>query len=343
MARKWRRPCTLQTKRGIFIITYKVKSDILCNFAPSKFSYNICMNKIKSVSKFVTSFNRVNTYDDTIEETKRLISYTEFDANGNICCDKSYDALGECENIIHRVYDSDSRLIEESFYDGIDSTPYESKKYKLKDNGLPCECKVTYSEEEVMETYIYSDKGNLIEKRVSYSDGYNYCENKYVWDQYLLLEEIEYDDEDSINVSKKYTYDQQQRLIAYEVNEFSQDNKISETYAYGNYGIEKQITYNLKGEVMSTRSFVYDENGLLLERVIETQSQFMKYVYTYNDNKLPITESMLNREDTVLSRREFTYNENMEEVGVNVYSLNIVDNNDELLLVETYSTEYEYY
>ena len=69
----------------------------------------------------------------------------------------------------------------------------------------------------------------------------------------------------------------------------------------------------------------------------------MKYVYTYNDNKLPITESMLNREDTVLSRREFTYNENMEEVGVNVYSLNIVDNNDELLLVETYSTEYEYY
>lgn len=158
-----------------------------------------------------------------------------------------------------------------------------------------------------------------------------------------MLEEIEYDDEDSINVSKKYTYDQQQRLIAYEVNEFSQDNKVSETYAYGNYGIEKQITYNLKGEVMSTRSFVYNENGLLLERVIETQSQFMKYVYTYNDNKLPITESMLNREDAVLSRREFTYNENMEEVGVNVYSLNIVDNNDELLLVETYSTEYEYH
>ena len=52
---------------------------------------------------------------------------------------------------------------------------------------------------------------------------------------------------------------------------------------------------------------------------------------------------MFNHDDRELSRREMKYNENKDEVSINVYSLNIVDNNDELLLVENYSSEYEFY
>jgi hypothetical protein len=316
---------------------------IILVFLPLEKSRLTMKPKIKSITKYLTTYNRVNTYDDTIVEDKRMIAYAAYDPNGNLCCDKTYNTDGHCENMIQRNYNEKNQLIEESFYDGIEEVSYESRTYSFGENDLICACKVKYSEEEILEKFVYDDEDKLIEKHIVYADGSQYCENKYSWKDKHLVEEIECDDEDSVCVRKKYFYDEQDRLVVFELEEVMQDNKMKESYEYDEHGPVVQKTYNLKGELMATRTYAYNENGLMIEQMIETPSQYIKYVYTYSDDDLLVVESMFNHDDRELSRREMKYNENKDEVSINVYSLNIVDNNDELLLVENYSSEYEYY
>ena len=300
------------------------------------------MNKIKIITRYLTTYNRTNTYDDTIVESKRLLSYMEFDENGNLLYDKSFNVDGECENIIRRVYNDENLLTEEYFYDGTEDNPYESRFYAYNEKAQAVICKVRYYDDEVEEHFIYDDNNKLLEKKVVYADGSWCVENKYVWKNDLLVDEVDYDDEDTICQRKKYFYDDQDRLINLELHEINQNNKMSENYEYNEFGIVKQTTCNYKGDVLTTRTFVYDKQGLVVERVIETQSQYFKYTFAYNEDKLPVTENMLNREDVVLTKREIIYNEDKEEISAKVYSLNIVENNDEYILIESYSTEIAY-
>lgn len=301
------------------------------------------MNNVKSILRFITTYDRTTTYDDTIEETQRMQSYTAYDEAGNLCCDKSYNADGECENMCKRNYDEQNQVVEELFFDGLDDKPYETRKNTYDAKGLLIESIVNYSEEKVVEKYIYNEDNKLIEKKVIYPDGYCYIENKYQWENGLLMDECEFEDEDTINIRKKYTYDEFGRLIRLEVHEITQDNLVSETYAYNEVGMTKQITYNFRGDVMTSRTYVYNENNLLSERIIETPSQFLKYSYAYNDKKLLIKECVLNKDDIILSMKEISYNDANDEEKVDLYSSNLVEHIDELILIETHTTTYEYY
>lgn len=301
------------------------------------------MNNVKSISRFITTYDRTTTYDDTIVETQRMQSYTAYDNAGNLCCDKSYSVDGECENICERKHDAQNQVVEELYFDGLDDIPYEIRKNTYDTNGLLIESIVNYSEEKVVEKYFYNEDNKLVEKKVIYPDGYCYIENKYQWVNGLLMDESEFEDEDTISIRKKYTYDQFGRIIRLEMHEVTQNNLISETYAYNEVGMTKQITYNFKGDIMATRTFNYDKNNLLSERIVETPSQFLKYTYEYNENKLLIKECMLNKDDVLLSMKEITYNEENEEGKMDVYSRNLVEHIDELILIETHTSTYEYY
>ncbi|HPX59289.1 MAG TPA: hypothetical protein PLL02_02540 [Bacteroidales bacterium] len=301
------------------------------------------MNTIKSISKFITTYNRTTLYDDTIEENKRMHSYLAYDDKGNLCLDKTYDSEGLCENICKRIYNQDNLVVEEHFIDAQNDEVYELRKNKYDEKGLLIEAKVQYTEEVIVERYYYNDENKLIKKEITYADGYHFTENEYVWNNGLLLEELEYDDEDSLSLRKKYTYNDNKQLIASELEEISQNNKMLETYEYNDFGLTKQTTYNFKKDVIATHLFSYNSNGLLSERRIETPTQFIKNIFEYNENELPIKESRLNKDDLVLTVKEIHYNQNNEEIETSIYSRNIVENTDELILIEKHSTEYEYF
>lgn len=301
------------------------------------------MNKIKSISRFVTTYDRATTYDDTIEEIKRMLSCMEYDEFGNLCCDKTYNTDGECENKCKRVYNEQRRVVEEMFFDGMDDVSYESRKNIYDDNGFLIESQVTYSEEVVIEQYNYNEQGKLLEKKVVYPDGGAYVENKYVWEKDLLLDEYDFEDEDTISIRKKYRYDDQGRLVELEIHEITQNNRLSEKYEYDDLELTKQTTYNFKGDIMATRTFAYDAEGLMIERIVETPSQYLKYTYEYNEEKLLIKECMLNKDDILLTMREIKYNAENEEIQIDVFSRNLVEHIDELIPIETHTTTYEYF
>lgn len=301
------------------------------------------MSKIKSISRHITTFNRVTTYDNSIEETTQILSYIEYDVYGNVCCDKGYNMHGECENFSKRIFDEDLRIKEEIFCESDDCDPYERRINTYSKEGLLIESKIEYIEDEVIERFTYNQDNKLIEKEVIYADEYSFVENKYIWDGNLLLEESELDDDGKFTVQKKYTYDEKNRPIVIEEHDFSQENKRTELYEYNDFGVSKHHVLNLKGEVVSKQNFIYSEIGVLKERIVETPNTYMRHVYEYDENENLVKEKLLNNEDLLLTEKEYVYNEKGDEMEMKVYSRNIVDNNDELILIEKYTSEYVYH
>ncbi|NLJ81535.1 MAG: hypothetical protein GX330_00210 [Bacteroidales bacterium] len=301
------------------------------------------MSKIKSITRFITAFNRATTYDDSIEETHQMLSYIEYDEYGNVCCDKTYNLYGECENVSKRVFDENSQVIEEILCESEDCDPYEQRINTYNADGMLLESKVLYLEDEVVEKFTYNQDNRLIKKEIVYSDGFSYIENKYVWDGNLLLEESELDDDGKLTIEKKYTYDEKNRLTTIVEQDINQGNKTTEIYEYVDFGVSKHQVLNLKEEVVSRQSFIYNDLGVLSERIVETPNSFIRHVYEFDDNKNLIKEQLLNNEDLLLTKKEYVYNEQGDETGMKVYSRNIVDNNDEFILIEKYTSKYEYY
>ncbi len=298
------------------------------------------MRKIKSISRYITTYNRANVYNDTIVERKHQVSYLEMDESGNVIVDKTFDSEGNIENHIKRIYNEKNKLIEESFYGDFDPEPYEVRQYIYDENNTLIGSRIKYMEDEVEEKYIYSD-GNLIQKVVIYNDGSSYIENEYEWVDNRLVKAIE-NEEDEPRSLRKITYDESGRVVQHETIEYLEKDQHTEKYEYDNEQLVKQLNLNYKGDLMSSTENKY-EGKTLIEKVVESPTQFFKYQYKYDEQGNKIQESTLNHEDMVLTDSITEYDEQGLELQSKTYSLNIIDNEKELILIELNELEYSFF
>ncbi len=299
------------------------------------------MSKIKSIARYLTTYSRANVYDDSIVENKHQLSYVEMDEHGNLIDDKTFDEEGNLENHIQRTFHENNKVKSESFMDVFSDEPYEIRQYSYNEAGLLSSVKVKYPEDEIEELYSYSPQGKLLEKKVIYSDAYNYIEKEYVWEGDNLLKVIEKDEDDLVN-TQNMLYNQDGNIIELEVIEHLNNNKNSERYQYENNQVIRQEILNYKGDIMTVIESQYD-GELLLERTIESGNQFFKHCYKYDENGHKIQESVLNRDDLVLTDYITEYNNDGLEINTKKYSLNIVDDEKELILIEETSFEYSFF
>jgi YD repeat-containing protein len=298
-------------------------------------------NTVKSVAKYITTYSRANMYNDDIVENKRQVSYLEMDENGNIIIDKTFDSEGNVENYIKRTYNEKNKLIEESFFDSFGDEPYEIRQYIYDDKNVLISSKVKYTEDEIEEQYLYSSEGNLLQKTVVYTDGYSYIEKEYEWENNRLVKVTENEEDDPISV-QKMTYDEQGRLIQHEITEIQGKDNRTEKYEYDSDKLIKQLNFNYRGDCVSMTENKYEGN-LLVEKTVESANQFLKYQYKYDEKGNKIQESILNHEDTVLTDYITAYNEDGLELHTKTSSLNIIDNDNELILIELNETEYSFF
>lgn len=299
------------------------------------------MSKIKSIARYLTTYNRANVYDDSIVENKHQLSYIEMNEQGNIVEDKTFDEDGNLENHIQRTFNENNKVKSESFMDVFSDEPYEIRQYSYNGDGLLASVKVKYLEDEIEEFYLYSPQGKLLEKKVVYSDGYYYIEKEYVWEADNLLKVIEKDEDDLAN-TQNMSYNPDGNLIELEVIEHLNNNKQSERYEYENNQVIRQEMLNYKGDIMTVVESKYD-GELLSERIIESGNQYLKHHFKYNEQGLKIQESVINRDDLILTDYITEYNADGLEINTKKYSLNIVDDEKELILIEETTFEYSFF
>ena len=300
---------------------------------------------MKSIHKRQTTYERENTYSDKVRETTRLLSYMETDDRNNLVLDRSFNPEDGSMNTIRRKFDTQDRVLEECFMDGDEEEPYETRKYSYTEEGRTDSCEIRYLEDFVTEKYRYNDAGKLLRKEIFYEDGSNYVEIECVWDGEHLMEEEEYSDTNELQSKKEYSYDDEGRIVKmvlYEPEpESSVVNRTTEMFTYCPQGVETQETYNISDQLVVRRRFTYDAHGRREAVTIESASSFFKHLYGYDENGNCILDQMLNREDLVLNEKHTTFDEKGREIRIDVYSRNIVDATDELLLIESYTTEYQ--
>ena len=300
------------------------------------------MSKIQSISRYTITYNRANIYDDTIVEKKSQTSYIEMDERGNVVEDKTFDNEGNPENHIRRTFNAENQLLTESFIDAYSDEVYETRYHSYNGDALLTSTKIKYPEDEIEQQYIYSPQGKLLQKKVNYLDAYNYIEKEYVWENDHLQKIIEKDEDEMVS-TQNMLYHEDGNIAELEVIEhLNNDLKQTERYDYENGQITRQEIFNYKGDVMTTIESKYD-GELLLERSIESGTQFFKHVYKYDENGRKTQESVLNRDDLPLIDYIIEYNEEGLETSTKKYSLNIVDDEKELILIEEILTEYAYF
>ena len=299
------------------------------------------MSKIKSTSRYLTTYSRANVYDDSIVESKHQVSYLKMDGQGNIIEDKTFDSEENIENFIKRIFNDDNKLMEESFFDGFDDQPYETRQFTYDEKGILSSGKINYMEDEVEQQYTYSPEGKLLQKIVVYSDGTSYIENEYEWEQDNLMKLTENDEGDPVS-TKKMTYNEQGQIIELSTEEYLNKDHQTEKYEYDGDKLTKQSIFNYRGDLMTTVKNRY-EGELLVEKTMENSVQFFKHLYKYDEQGRKIQESVLNRDDLVLTDYLTKYDDNGLKLNTKTYSLNIVDDEKELILIEQHSFEYSFF
>ena len=300
---------------------------------------------MKAIYKKQTTYERIHTYNDQVEENTRLLSYMETDDRGNLVLDRSFNPDDGSMNTIRRQFDTENRVTEEVFMDGEDEETYETRHYFYSEGERVERCEIRYLEDFVTERYHYDGNGKLTKKEIVYEDGSSYVENECRWDGNLLLEEKEYSDTDELQSHKKYQYDDQGRLVKLVLYEPEPDssivNKTTEVLTYGPHGVETQETYNISDQLVVRRQFSYNAEGRREAATIESSSSFFKHLYGYDENGRCNLDQMLNRDNVVLNEKKTSYDAEGHETRIDVYSKNIVDQTDEMMLIESYTTEYQ--
>ena len=299
------------------------------------------MSKIKSISRYTTTYNRANVYDDTIIESKYQASYLEMDEQGNIVEDKTFDSDENIENVIKRVFDSDNKMIEESLFDGSDDEPYEIRQFAYNEKGALSSGKISYQEDDVILKYIYSPEGKLLRKEITLPDGTLYIDEEYEWENDNLIKLTEYDEGDPA-ITKEMGYNEDGLIVEIKTKEHFNNDSSSEKYEYEGNQVVRQASFNYRGDLMTSIENEYAKE-LLVVKSVETSTQFFRHIYQYDIDGRKIQESIMNCDDLVLTDYITEYNSDGLELNTKIYSLNIVDNDDELILIEQYSYEYTFF
>lgn len=308
-------------------------------------SNNIKTEIMKAIRKSLTTYERIHTYNDQEEKTTRLLSYMEIDDRGNFVLDQSFNPEDGSRNTIRRRFDGENRVVEEVFIDGEEETPYETRLYTYAEGERIERCDIQYLEDKVCEKYRYDEDGKLLEKEIRYEDGSSYIETRCTWEGMLLVKEEEFSDSDELQLRKEYTYNekgQPVKIVLYEPEaDVSVVNKTTEVLTYGPQGVEMQETYNISDQLVVRRNFSYDAQGRRDSVIIESASSYFRHVYGYDEKGNCILDQMLNKDNVVLNEKHTAFDDKGNEIRIDVYSKNIVDNTDELLLIESYITEYQ--
>lgn len=191
-------------------------------------------------------------------------------------------------------------------------------EYVYGENGLPVE-QTTYDGERVTSSLSYDENGTLISD-ISYSSGGG-VDKETLYDGHgNEIRHTEYSWDGSIRegLSYSYAYIYDASGNTTECIRYNADDVLQWRYAYEydeNGTLRKESWFDEDGTL--TGQSEYDENGVLVRSGGigytldgETVQLAYHYTYRYSDNGDPLEELQIDEDGTVVSRKEWVYDEN---------------------------------
>ena len=158
----------------------------------------------------------------------------------------------------------------------------------------------------------YDIKGNLIKEISYYTNGEVEHISQYKYnDAGLLEEEILINEEGSVDERKKFEYNANNKVEKEYL--FYQDDSFDTTiHTYdGSFNLIKKSTKDSDGEMESEKEYIYENNLLISETYTDNEKNVIsKKNYSYNDQGKQLTVKEYDGVNDVEINIEFVYNEN---------------------------------
>lgn len=277
------------------------------------------------------NIKEINTYrkdlvmdgitSDALEEREFLMEKKVYDEKGNLITEISYYPDGSIIQQLEYSYDEKGNLKEETLEEE-GSEVAERKTHDYLENGKKHKTYVHYLDGsyDTIE-YIYDDKGRLISKITTDSEGEVDQRKEYKFQDDKLLKETEYDHEDNITDELTYNYDDKGNLK--EMTHYDGIEKISvkTLHEYDEKGRRiESIIYNNKGKPVEKHGFSYDEEDRVIEATEETAYENNTTTMQYDAKGNIIEQKEVNEDGEInhFVERTFDENNNLLESSVKI-------------------------
>lgn len=277
------------------------------------------------------NIKEINTYrkdlvmngitSDALEEREFLMEKKVYDEKGNLVTEISYYPNGSIIQQLGYLYDDNGNLIEETLEEEASGIA-ERKSHDYSENGKKHKTYVHYLDGtyDTIE-YIYDDKGRLISKITTDSEGDVDQRKEYKFQDDKLLKETEYDHEDNILDEITYNYDDKGNLM--EMTHYDGIEKVTIKTLHEYDEKDRRtgtLIYNAKGKLVEKHGFLFDEKDRIVEATEETPYENNITTMQYDENDNIIEQKEVNAEGEInhFVKRKFDDNNNLLQSSVKI-------------------------
>ncbi len=278
-------------------------------------------------------------HDEEVEPMSYLFSEKEYDEQGHVIREISFDSSGEVQEHLCYRYDNQGRMLEmRSYYDVEEDSLIESVTYTYQDGGHPISAVKGYadgSEDQI--SYSYNDAGQLIRKEVLNDEGeeeeleqWRYKDGREVWyerreyGEAVFREEQEYDEQGNVTVITLW--------------EAETDNTIMHKIYYDEEGRRNRIEkFNDQGKLVSVIEIPLFENGEPLEMIENTSGAIRTHKYQYDESGNLVNHQEFGPGGQVITEVVKTYDPDRR-----LLSTEVTNDRQGMGMNQRYRIEYEY-
>ena len=255
------------------------------------------------------NYLRTGYEENDITPEDYISSIAEYDDQGNIISENSYNPDATLQSATVTEYDDNHHPLLLKNYDGEGvlceqiSSAYENGRLEEQTQcygeGMP----------EYTTRMVYEN--SRLVRRDCYDDGeFSYTERTFDYnDKGQLVKDVEFDEDGNEMYVTTMQYDESGRVIARTRDEVQQHDRRTVNFEYDEQGRKiKDLIYNYEETLIAKIYYRYDEVNRLIEEEEEDLDHYRKTCYEYEGEK-PVKISVFDKDGNLQSWTAYTYDE----------------------------------
>jgi len=285
------------------------------------------MEIIKSEKITRIDFIYEHETDSWTENNSYIINENEFDINGNIIKEISYNSKGDFDEHNEYVYDENNYLIEEKIF--FNDTDIAERGIYINDfEGRPIKKTTIYQETSEDHTeYNYNESKNLISKIRLDDDGFIEEKELREYENNKLKSVINYGLDNELLSKKIFSYNKEGEIIELLDVDSMDGKKNTIQYTYNDKKLKiKALTYNPDIQLISKSLYEYDDKDRVTEIIDEDARNYKLTKLQYDEKDNIILQVEYDKDGNQEINIERHYDENNHIIQSLVFITNNIEN-----------------
>lgn len=255
------------------------------------------------------NYLRTGYEENDITPEDYISSFVEYDDQGNIISENSYNPDATLQSATVTEYDDNHHPLLLKNYDGEGMLCEQISN--IYENGRLTEQRQCYGEgmPEYSTRMVY-ENDRLVRRDCYDEDKFSYTERAFTYnDKGQLVKEVEYDEDGNEMYVTVNEYDEDGHVINRVRDEVQQKDRRSVTFEYDAQGRKiKDLIYNYDDALIAKIYYRYDNDNHLIEQEEEDLDHYRLTTYEY-DGKNVVKVSVYDKDKNLLSYTTYTYDE----------------------------------